>query len=247
MALDSADVFRRCEQRAPAAALLAYANDRRRPQSFLRTVLHVPFVVNVLHIVGLVGRSLAKRGSFCTEERALRTQDPPLLYGSPRNMKHGLGPRVQTIWQLMLRIVVGTYWIYFSVMKWFDRSWVNDLVSTAVNGSYIPGYSQLLKFVSNYTGSLAIAITVVEAIIGAFILLGVSTRVGAAIGAFLGLNLMLTFAFCRCSWTQEDFPLVFWFYFFPIVLNLELIFDNSSSSFGIRKVLRKIRHSRKSE
>jgi len=29
-------------------------------------------------------------------------------------MKHGLGPRVQTIWQLMLGIVVGTYWIYLS-------------------------------------------------------------------------------------------------------------------------------------
>ena len=83
MALDSTDVFRRCEQRAPAAALLGYANDRRRPQSFLRTVLHVPFVVDVLHIVGLVGHSLAKHGSFCTEERALRTHDPPLLYGSP--------------------------------------------------------------------------------------------------------------------------------------------------------------------
>jgi len=147
----------------------------------------------------------------------------------------------------MLRIVVGTYWIYFSVMKWFDRSWVNDLVSTAANGSYIPGYSELVKFASNYTGSLVIAITVVEAIIGTFILLGVSTRVGAAIGAFLGLNLMLTFAFCRCSWMQEDFPLVFWFYLFPIVLNLELIFDNSSNSFGLRKVLRKIHHSRKSE
>ena len=132
-------------------------------------------------------------------------------------------------------------------MKWFDRSWVNDLVSTAANGSYIPGYSELVKFASNYTGSLVIAITVVEAIIGTFILLGVSTRVGAAIGAFLGLNLMLTFAFCRCSWMQEDFPLVFWFYLFPIVLNLELIFDNSSNSFGLRKVLRKIHHSRKSE
>ena len=92
MALDSADVFRRCAQRAPAAALLAYANDCRRPQSFLRTVRHVPFVVDVLHIGGLVGRSLAKRGSFCKEERNLRTQNRPLLYGSATNMEHGLGP-----------------------------------------------------------------------------------------------------------------------------------------------------------
>lgn len=84
MALDSTDVFRRCAQLAPAAALLAYANDRRRTQSPLRTVRHVPFVVNVLHIVGLVGGSLAKRGSFRTEERALRTQDRPLLYGSAK-------------------------------------------------------------------------------------------------------------------------------------------------------------------
>ena len=143
--------------------------------------------------------------------------------------------------------MVGTYWIYFSVMKWFDRSWVNDLVSTAANSSYIPGYSQLLKFIANYIGSLAIAITVVEAIIGVSILLGVLTRVGASIGAFLGLNLMLTFAFCRCSFAQDDFPLVFWFYFFPIILNLELIFDNSNSSFGLQEVLHRMRHSRKSE
>ena len=247
MALDSTDVFCRCAQRSTAAALLTYAYNRRRPQSVLRTVCHVPIVVNVLHIVGLAGSSLAKRSAYCMEERSLRTQGRPLLYGSAANMKPGLGPRLHATWQLMFRIVVGLYWIYFSVMKMVDRSWVNDLLNNAANGSYIPGYSQLLKFVSNYADPLAIVVTLVEAIIGGLILLGVATRIGAAIGAFLGANLMLTFVFCKCSWTQGDFPLVFWFYFFPIVLNLELIFDSSHSSFGLWIALRKLRHSRKSQ
>ena len=159
-------------------------------------------------------------------------------------MKPVFAPRVQTLRQLIVRTVVGTYWIYFSVTKWFDRSWVNDLVNVAAKGNYLPGYNQLLKFASNYTGSIAVAFTLVEAIIGAFILLGISTRVGAAIGAFLGLNLLLTFGFCRCSWTQQDFPLVFWFYLFPIVLNVELTLDNSGNSLGVWKALRKISNTR---
>lgn len=148
----------------------------------------------------------------------------------------------QTIWQIVLRIVVGTYWIYFSLMKWSDRSWVSDLLSTAASGNYIPGYSQLLKYAASNSGSIAIAITAIETVIGVFILLGILTRVGAAIGTILALNLMLTFAFCRCPWTQ-DFPLIFWFYFFPIVLNVQVIFDTSSSAFGLQRIVRKVHFS----
>ena len=148
-------------------------------------------------------------------------------------------PRGQTIWQVVLRIVVGTYWFYFSFMKWFDRSWVNDLLSTAANGSYIPGYGQLVRFAASNSALVAVAITVVETVIGTFILLGILTRVGAAIGAILDLNLLLTFGLCRCSWTQSDFPLVFWFYFFPIILNVQVMFDKSSSTLGLQRILGK--------
>ena len=141
-------------------------------------------------------------------------------------------------WHIVLRIVVGTYWIYFSVMKWFDRSWVSDLLSIAANGSYLPGYNQLLRYAASNPGSIATVITVLETVIGLLILLGILTRVGATLGAFLGLNLLLTFAFCRCQWTQTDFPLVFWFYLFPIILNLQVAFDKSSEAFGLQRIVK---------
>lgn len=153
-------------------------------------------------------------------------------------MNHVRQSRTEVIWQLVLRIVVGTYWIYFALMKWFDRSWVGDLLSSAANGSYLPGYSQLLKFIAGNSGTVSLAITIVETVVGAFILLGILTRVGATIGAILGLNLMLTFVFCRCPWTQSDFPLVFWFYALPIFLNLQVAFDKSSSALGLQRILK---------
>lgn len=148
--------------------------------------------------------------------------------------------RAETMWQIVLRIVIGTYWLYFSFTKWFDRSWVSDLLSTAANGSYLPCYNQLLKYAASNPGSIAIIVTIFETVIGLLILLGILTRVGATLGAILGLNLLLTFAFCRCQWTQADFPLVFLFYFFPIILNLQLAFDKSSGVFGLQRIVRKM-------
>ena len=116
---------------------------------------------------------------------------------------------------------------------------VSDLLSIAASNNYVPAYSTLLKYVARSSGSLAIVITAIETVIGAFILFGILTRVGAAIGTILGLNLMLTFAFCRCPWTQ-DFPLIFCFYFFPIVLNVQVIFDKSSSAFGLQRIVRNV-------
>jgi uncharacterized membrane protein YphA (DoxX/SURF4 family) len=150
------------------------------------------------------------------------------------------------MWQIALRIVVGTYWLYFSFMKWFDRSWVNGLLNAAANGSYLPGYSQLLKYAANNSGPIAIVIMILETVIGAFILLGILVRVGATIGALIGLNLMLTFAFCNCTWTQTDFPLIFWFYLLPIILNIQVAFDKSHSTLGLLRMLRKIPSSAKS-
>ena len=98
---------------------------------------------------------------------------------------------VETTWHIVLRMVVGTYWIYFSVMKWFDRSWVSDLLSTAANGSYFPGYNQLLKYAASNPGSIALVVTILETVIGLLILLGILTRVGATLGAFLGLETVL--------------------------------------------------------
>jgi len=124
-------------------------------------------------------------------------------------------------------------------MKWFDRSWVSDLLSAAANGNYLPGYNQLLRYAASNSDSIAIIVTILETVIGLLILLGIMTRVGATLGGLLGLNLLLTFAFCRCQLTQTDFPLVFWFYFFPIMLNLQVAFDKSSKQFGLQRIVKK--------
>lgn len=66
MALGHTDDLRGCEQRPTAAVLLAYANYCRRTRSSLCTIRHLPSLVEVLSIIGLVDRSLVKRG-FCAE------------------------------------------------------------------------------------------------------------------------------------------------------------------------------------
>jgi len=124
-------------------------------------------------------------------------------------------------------------------MKWFDRSWVSDLLHTAASGNYVPGYNQLLRYAASNPGSIALVVTILETIIGLSILLGIRTRAGATLGSILGVNLFFTFTFCRCEWAQVDFPLVFWFYFFPIILNLQIIFDNSSAVFGLQRIIAK--------
>ena len=145
------------------------------------------------------------------------------------------------LWQIALRLAVGIYWIYFSYSKWFDRSWVKDLLGTAAQGSYIPFYGQLLKNIAlpNW-GAVAIGITILEGAVGLMILLGFLTRIAAILGTLLSLNLTLTFTLCKCPWTEADFPLVFWFYFAPLLLNIQVIFDQSSNLFGLQRLVKRI-------
>lgn len=52
------------------------------------------------------------------------------------------------------------------------------------------------------------------------IVLGLFPRAAAAAGAFIALNLWLTFSFCDCWWNRADAPQMFWFYFSAVLLNL---------------------------
>jgi len=137
----------------------------------------------------------------------------------------------------MLRLIVAFYWIFFSYQKWFDRSWVRDLLSTAAQSSYIPFYTQFLNHLAlpNWS-SVALGVTILEGAIGVMMLLGWLTRIAAALGTLLSLGLTFTFALCKCPWTEADFPLVFWFYFAPLLLNVQVIFDKSSNRFGLQRL-----------
>ncbi|MBI4257344.1 MAG: DoxX family membrane protein [Thaumarchaeota archaeon] len=144
------------------------------------------------------------------------------------------------MWQLMLRIIVGGYWLFFSSQRWFDRSGVQVLVNTAAQGNYVPFYGDVLRiFVSPNLEATAIAITVLETTVGLMIILGVFIKIAGLIGAFVNLNLTLTFSFCQCPWAEADFPLVFWFYFAPMLLNLQIVLDKSANVIGIQRLFAK--------
>lgn len=96
----------------------------------------------------------------------------------------------------------------------------------------MPLYDQFLRnFVAPNSKVLGLSITIVEGSIGLLIVLGVMTKAAGVLGSFLDLNLLLTFGLCNCS-LSSDFPTVFWFYFAPLLLNLQLSFDRSSEVLG---------------
>jgi len=133
---------------------------------------------------------------------------------------------------------MGAYWLYFSSQKWVDRTWVNGLLDTAARDNYIPIYRELLaNIAAPNAGALSLLTAVAEAAIGTMILLGLFTRIAGAVGVVLNLNLVLTFALCSCPWAVSDFPLVFWFYFGPLLLNVQLVFDQSSMKYGMERFI----------
>jgi len=146
--------------------------------------------------------------------------------------------RLYVIWQLVLRIAVGGYWLYFSYQKWFDRTWVKDMLAVAAQESYLPFYREFLQTIAlpNW-GALALGVTIAEGAVGLMILLGFLTRIAAVAGSLMSLNLLLTFTLCTCRWTVADLPFVFWFYFSSLILNIQLIFDQSSKTFGLQKFM----------
>jgi uncharacterized membrane protein YphA (DoxX/SURF4 family) len=87
---------------------------------------------------------------------------------------------------------------------------------------------------------LALMITLVEAGVGLMILSGFLTRIAAIVGAFLSVNLTMTFVLCNCPWVVADFPLIFWFYFAPLMLTVQVFFDESSSVFGLDRLFKRI-------
>ena len=130
---------------------------------------------------------------------------------------------VSDVWSLLLRVVMGLYWLYFSSQKWFDYSWVRGLLQEAARNNYLPVYGDILRLVAESSwAALTIVLTIVEALIGVALLLGVFIRVASAVGALIDANLLLTFSFCDCPWNTTEFPLVFWFYFAPMLLNAQI-------------------------
>ncbi|MDJ0270211.1 MAG: hypothetical protein NXY59_06685 [Aigarchaeota archaeon] len=148
--------------------------------------------------------------------------------------------RLQLAWQLMLRLSIGIYWLYFASQRWLDISWVERLLKTAAEGNYVPLYGDILRATVAWSWeNIARIITIAETAVGLMVILGILVNVAGAIGALIGLNLLATFAFCSCPWNESEFPLVFWFYFAPILLNMQLIFDRSSEIISVTRLFRR--------
>ncbi len=132
-------------------------------------------------------------------------------------------PKLLTTWFLTLRFSVGGFWLYFASQRWFDRSWVRDVFMTAAYGNYLPFYGEFLRSLTGLWEIVALAVTAAETAVGILIVMGVFPRAAAAAGAFIALNLWLTFSFCSCWWNVTDMPQVFWFYFSAFLLNLAVL------------------------
>ncbi len=149
--------------------------------------------------------------------------------------------RLELAWQLALRLSIGIYWLYFASQRWIDVSWVEWLLKTAADGNYVPIYGDILRMTVAWDWeNLARIVTIAETAVGLMIILGILVKIAGAIGALIGLNLLTTFAFCSCPWNEREFPLVFWFYFAPTLLNMQLIFDKSSKTIGVARLFGRV-------
>jgi len=124
------------------------------------------------------------------------------------------------LWSFVLRFSVGGFWLFFASQRWFDRSWVEGLFTTAAAANYLPVYGDVLRRAAESWMYVALATTAAETVVGLMMVLGVFTRAAGTAGAFIALNLWLTFSFCDCWWNRQDAPQVFWFYFSALLLNL---------------------------
>ncbi len=131
--------------------------------------------------------------------------------------------RTADVWAFVLRISVGGFWLYFASQRWFDISWVRELFTTAAYNNYTPLYGDLLRGLVDSWLIIAYGVTAAETVIGLMLVLGIYPRLAGGAGAFIAANLLLTFSFCTCPWNAADAPMVFWFYFAAVILNLAVL------------------------
>jgi uncharacterized membrane protein YphA (DoxX/SURF4 family) len=131
--------------------------------------------------------------------------------------------RLTDLWALTLRISAGVFWLYFASQRWLNIEWVRELFTTAASNNYIPVYGSMLRALTDSWLILALGVTAAETIIGIMLVLGVLPRIASGIGALIALNLLMTFSFCNCPWNTADAPMVFWFYFSAVLLNLAVL------------------------
>lgn len=123
-------------------------------------------------------------------------------------------------WQSVFRIGVGFFWLFFAYQSWVGGGPSPNVVQGGFVANPVPGVHELLVQVvlPNWTW-FSLLQTAGEVIVGASLILGLFTRLGAVIGTVLALNLALTVAFVEPSIVNR------WVYYLLALANVELAFN----------------------
>jgi uncharacterized membrane protein YphA (DoxX/SURF4 family) len=139
---------------------------------------------------------------------------------------------IRSVWIVTLRLIVGVYWLYFSSQKWFDYSWVKPVLDLAAVDNPIPAFrSILMEFVIPNWQTLTGSQTVMEAVIGVLLLLGLLTRVAGILGAVLATGLLAVFL------GSLDAPVFIWFYILSALMSLSVALLDAGKTLGADRIL----------
>ena len=138
-------------------------------------------------------------------------------------------------WLVFVRVLMGIYWLYFGVQKWFDYGWVRDTLTIAAQNNPIPLYGNLLRsFMLPNWQLITILQTTAETLVGLGLILGISNRLCGSVGVFMAANLTLAMGF-----SFPDLSLVFWYYALSLALNLTTLLSDTGRIFGLDRLIRK--------
>ena len=127
---------------------------------------------------------------------------------------------------------MGFYWLYFSSQKWFDNAWVKPILDQAASTNPNQTIGTLLRdFVIPNWQPLTTFQTVLEAVIGILLLIGLLTRVAGILGTLLASTLLLTFI------GSLDAPVFVWFYLLSAFANLTVAISDAGRNFGLDSLL----------
>lgn len=143
-------------------------------------------------------------------------------------------PQLNRLWIAILRVIVGSYWLYFSSQKWFNTSWVKPILDESARTNPIPLVRNLIStlVISNWQAITAIQ-TILEATIGLLLLVGLLTRVAGILGALLATTLLVCFS------GFADIALVFWFYLLSATASLTVAISDAGKTVGLDGLIAK--------
>lgn len=147
-------------------------------------------------------------------------------------MKKSPLSQIWDAWKTVLRLFIGFYWLYFSSQKWFDYQWVKPILDRAAETNPIPTYAALLRniVIPNWQ-IITRTQTVLEAVIGILLVIGLLTRVAGILGAILAINLLVSF------FGSLNEPAFLWFYIFSAFMSLTVALSDAGKTFGLDGML----------